>query len=86
MAQRVKQASRCAPILAALTQRMEMNNRPISQDIRNIAQRDLKLAALSLLDLGMLIEEHRHNLSFSSQIIVDAARQILAAKRAMEEQ
>jgi hypothetical protein len=64
---------------------MEMNTRPLTQDVRNIAQRDLRLANLSLLELEALIEEYRHNLTFSSQIIVRAARQILGVKRAMGE-
>ena len=62
-----------------------MNTRPITQDVRNVAQRDLKIAALSPLELEALIEEFRHKLTFSSQIIVRAARQILAVKRAMGE-
>ena len=64
---------------------MEMNTQSYTQDVRNIAQRDLKIAALSLLELEALIEEYRHNLTFSSQIIVSAARQVLAVKRAMGE-
>jgi len=62
-----------------------MNTRPITQDDRNVAQGDLKLAALSLLELGALIEEHRNNETFSSRVIAGAARQVLAAKRAMGE-
>ena len=62
-----------------------MNTHPNTQDIRKMAQRDLKIAALSLVELEALIEEHRHSLTFSSQIILDAARQILAVKRAIGE-
>ena len=58
---------------------------PITQDVRNISQRGLKMAAMSLLELEALIEEHHHNLTFSSQIITDAARQILAVKLVMGE-
>ena len=60
-----------------------MNTRPITQDDRNVAQRDLNMAALSLLELGALIEKHRNNATFASQVIASAARQVLAAKRAM---
>jgi hypothetical protein len=60
-----------------------MDDSPITQDDRNVAQRDLKMAALSLPELGALIEEHRNNETFTSQVIAGAARQILAAKRAM---
>ena len=62
-----------------------MNTGPITQNAPNIAQRDLRLAILSPLELEALIEEYRHNLTFSSQIIVRAARQILGVKRAMGE-
>jgi hypothetical protein len=58
-----------------------MDARPITQDDRNVAQHDLKMAALSLLELGALIEEHRNKDTFASQVIAGAARQILAAKR-----
>ncbi len=62
-----------------------MNTRPITLDVRNVAQRDLKMAVLNLPELGALIEEHRNNETFSSQVIAGAARQVLAAKRAMGE-
>ena len=62
-----------------------MDTRPITQDDRGVAQRDLKMAALSLLELGALIEKHRQNQTFSSQVIASAARQVLAAKRAKGE-
>jgi hypothetical protein len=60
-----------------------MDARLITQDDRNVAQHDLNMAALSLRELGALIEEHRNNDTFTSQVIAGAARQILAVKRAM---
>ena len=59
-----------------------MNTRPITQDDRNAAQRDLNMLALSPLELGALIEKHRSNPPFVSQVIASAARQVLAATRA----
>ena len=59
-----------------------MNTRPITQDDRNAAQRDLSMASLSFLELGALIEAHRNSSLFASQVIASAARQVLAAKRA----
>jgi hypothetical protein len=69
-----------------------MNTRSITQDARNVAQRDLKMAALSLLELRALIEKHRNNptfssqvMTFASQVIASAARQMLVANRTMGE-
>jgi hypothetical protein len=62
---------------------MEMYLYEITQDDRNAAQRRLNMDALSPLELGALIERHRNNLAFASQVIASAARQVLAAKRAM---
>ena len=58
-----------------------MNVGQITQNDRNLAQHDLKMVALSLLELGALIEKHRNNPPFASRVIESAARQMLAAKR-----
>jgi len=63
-----------------------MNTRPITQDARNVAQRHLNMAALSLPELGALIEKHRNNPAFASQVIASAARQMLVEKRGREEE
>lgn len=62
-----------------------MNTHPITQEDRNVAQRGLNMTALSSLELEALIERHRNNPHYASQIIASAARQLLAAKRATVE-